>query len=365
MTDDVIEALSAAAFTVPTDLPESDGTLEWDSTTIVVVEAAGGGHTGTGYTYQDRSAADFVQRVLAGVVVGRDATMPAASWSAMTRAVRNVGRRGFASYAISAVDIALWDLAARLLDVPLHGLLGAVRSTVPVYGSGGFTSYDHRQLCAQLAGWVEQGIPRVKMKVGRDAAADADRVAAARRAVGRDVELYVDANGGYARKQAIQSSAVFADHGVTWHEEPVSSDDVAGLRLIRDRAPAGMDITAGEYATVPAEFRELLTAGSVDCLQVDVTRAGGFTGFARAAALADAFQVDVSAHTAPHASMFACAAAWHLRHAEWFHDHVRVEGLLFDGALNPEDGLVQIPTDSAGLGLQLKTSDAEGYRAWP
>jgi L-alanine-DL-glutamate epimerase-like enolase superfamily enzyme len=358
-----VDRIDVGAYTVPTEAPESDGTLEWQTTTAVVVEAHGGGRTGVGYTYCHTAAADLASGLLSDVVTGRDVLRPGAAWTAMQAAVRNVGRPGLAAEAISAVDIALWDLKARVLDLPLVAVLDAVHDTVPVYGSGGFTSDPPERVAEQLGGWVEAGIPRVKMKVGRDPEADFERLAAARDAIGPKAELYVDANGAYRRKQALAWATVFAAADVRWFEEPVSSDDIDGLRLLRDRAPAGMDIAAGEYGYTLADFRRLLAAGAVDCLQADVTRCGGISGFLRVAALTDAAEVDLSAHCAPQISAHACTAVWHLRHLEYFHDHVRVERLLFDDILEPQAGGVLTPDrDRPGNGLQIRRAAAERYR---
>lgn len=201
--------------------------------------------------------------------------------------------------AISAVDNALWDLKAKLLGVPLVRLLGRVRESVPAYGSGGFTSCDAARLRSQLGGWAREGFAMVKMKVGRNPDDDAARVREARSAIGDAAQLFVDANGAYARKQALVLAAAFADCGVGWFEEPVSSDDLAGLHLLRDRTPAGMDIAAGEYGYDSCYFRRMLEAGAVDVLQADATRCGGITGYLRAAALCEAFNVPLSAHGAP------------------------------------------------------------------
>jgi len=274
-----VDGIDVAAFTVPTDAPESDGTAQWDATTIVVVEAHAGGHTGLGYTYGNSATGTVIESVLRDVVAGRDAMAVGAAWEAMGRACRNLGRPGVASMAIAAVDTALWDLKARLLDLPLATVLDAVRTAVPVYGSGGFTSYDDGRLAEQLGGWAEEGIPRVKMKVGRDPGRDVERMRVARDAVGPDVQLFVDANGALSRKEALAFAARAAERGVTWLEEPVSSDDLEGLRLVRDRAPAGMDVAAGEYGYMLPYFQGMLAAGAVDCLQADVTRCEGITGF--------------------------------------------------------------------------------------
>ncbi|HEV2369228.1 MAG TPA: enolase C-terminal domain-like protein, partial [Acidimicrobiales bacterium] len=359
--DAVVESVHARVFTVPTDRPESDGTLEWDSTTIVVVEARGGGRTGLGYTYGSGAVADVVNGKLADTVKGRDALAVGHAWSAMVDSVRNVGRPGVASMAISAVDTALWDLKARIIEVPLVVALDAHHDRTPIYGSGGFCSYALAELADQLTGWADAGIPRVKMKVGRHPDEDPGRLAVARDAVGPAVELYVDANGAYTRKQALWWADAFADAGVRWFEEPVSSDDLAGLRLLRDRGPGGMDVAAGEYGYEPAYFERMLTAGAVDCLQADVTRCGGITGLLKVAGLCDAHTIDLSAHCAPQLSAHACTAVWHLRHLEYFHDHVRIESMLFDGVLEPEGGALVPDRSRAGLGLELKQANAARF----
>src|SRR3954451_4781381 len=242
-----IDRVEVSAYKVPTDAPESDGTIAWDHTTLVLVEATAGGTSGLGYSYADPATAKLVRESLAGVVRGRDAMAVPGAWSAMVEAIRNLGRPGISSMAISAVDSALWDLKARLLGLPLVTLLGAARDAAPVYGSGGVTAYSIEQLREQLGGWVAAGIPRVKMKIGTHPGDDLGRVRAAREAIGPDAELFVDANGAYSRKQALAQADRFAELGVSWFEEPVSSDDLEGLRLLRDRGPAGMEVAAGEY----------------------------------------------------------------------------------------------------------------------
>lgn len=266
--------------------------------------------------------------------------------------------------AIAAVDNALWDLKGRLLDLPLATLLGAARECVSIYGSGGFTSYSIARLTEQLSGWASEGIPRVKMKVGRDPDADPDRVRAARQAIGPNVELFVDANGAYTRKQALQLAKVFADLGASWFEEPVSSDDLEGLRLLRDRAPAELEIAAGEYGYDAGYFRRMLEAGAVDVLQADATRCAGITGFLQAASLCVAFGLDLSAHCAPSVHLHPCSAIQRLRHLEYFHDHVRIEQMLFDGVATPREGALRPDLSRPGVGLELKNADAEAFCVW-
>jgi L-alanine-DL-glutamate epimerase-like enolase superfamily enzyme len=357
-----VERLFVSAYTIPTDEVEADGTLEWESTTLVLVEAVAGDVAGVGWTYADVAAGRLIQSKLASVVEGANALEVGRAWCRMAEELRNAGRPGVGFMALSAVDIALWDLKARLLEVALVDAVDATREAVPIYGSGGFCSYDLERIGEQLGDWVNEGIPRVKMKVGRRPDEDPARVAAAREAIGDAAELYVDANGAYERKEALAWAERYAfEWGVTWFEEPVSSADIEGLRLLRDRGPAGMDIAAGEYAYVPADFHNLLAAGAVDCLQVDVTRCGGITGALRAGALADAHGIAVSGHCAPQLSAHALCAVPRLRHLEYFHDHVRIERLLFDGVLEPEGGALRPDRARPGHGLELRHGDVDSY----
>jgi L-alanine-DL-glutamate epimerase-like enolase superfamily enzyme len=358
-----IAGVEARAYTVPTDRPESDGTLSWDATTLVLARVRAGGEEGIGWTYGDGATASLIEGALAKVLDGRGALDVQGSWAAMVAALRNDGRPGLSSMAVSAVDVALWDLKARLLGLPLALLLGRFHDGVPVYGSGGFTSYDDAELARQLAGWAAEGIPRVKMKVGREPARDVERVRVAREAVGPGVELFVDANGAYRRKQALRLAGEFAELGVSWFEEPVSSDDLEGLRLIRDRAPAQIEVAAGEYGYDLPYFERMLAAGAVDVLQADVTRCGGITDLLRVDALCRARSMPLSLHCSPAIHASVGPALETLVHLEYFHDHVRIEKLLFDGAPQQRDGLLRPALERPGLGIELRAADAERYAA--
>ncbi len=352
-----------SVYTVPTDAPESDGTYEWHRTTIVIVEVFAGGERGLGYTYADKPTGALATDLLRKLKPTINALSPPAAYEDLWRNVRNLGRPGICSMAISAIDTALWDLKARLLGTPLATLLGIVKATVPVYGSGGFTSYSNKQLVDQFSGWANQGIRDVKMKIGRDASADRERVRVAREAIGPKVGLFVDANGAYARKQALDQADYFAQFGVAWFEEPVSSDDLAGLRLIRDRAPARMEIAAGEYGYDIFYFRRMLASGSVDVQQADATRCGGITGFLAVDALCQAYNISLSAHTAPALHTHVGCTTPSLRNIEYFHDHVRIERMFFDGLPNLVGGELQPDLSRPGNGLILKRSDIEKYAA--
>jgi L-alanine-DL-glutamate epimerase-like enolase superfamily enzyme len=360
-----VERIDVAEYEFPLEEPESDGTLTWDATTMVVVEAVAGSHRGLGYTYGAGACAAVIADTLRAVAVGADVMDVTGAWGAMVRQIRNQGRPGVVSHAISAVDCALWDLKARALDLALVDLLGAARDEVPVYGSGGFTSLSEPGLERQLLGWVrDAGIPRVKIKIGEDwgrrPGRDLERVGFARSVVGDDVELFVDANGGYGRKQAVRVARALTEHGVTWFEEPVSSDDLDGLREIRDLV--NVDVAAGEYGYDLAYFQHMLGAGAVDCLQADVTRCGGITEFVRVAALAAAHGLEVSAHCAPAVSVAPCAAIPNFRHLELFADHERIEAVAFDGVLDPKGGVFRPDRSRPGSGLELRRRDIERFR---
>lgn len=360
-----VENISSATvriYTVPTDAPEADGTISWNSTTMVLVELAAGEQLGLGYTYADAATAKVVNHLLKTIIDSADPFAHSELWTKMQIAVRNLGNCGIAAMAISAIDVALWDLRANLLKIPLVRLLGAARKSIPAYGSGGFTSYDDGQLQSQLGGWASEGFMFVKMKIGTHPEDDPRRVQIARNSIGDDVELFVDANGAYSAKQAIRMAEIFHQSNVTWFEEPVSSDDLSGLRLIRGHVPAPMEIAAGEYGYTVPYFQNMVQAGSVDVLQADATRAQGITGFLAAAAICDAHNMPLSAHCAPSIHMHVCCAVPRARHLEFFHDHARIERMFFDGFREPRQGRMVPDLSRPGLGLELKQKDAEKFR---
>ena len=349
---------TARAYTVPTERPESDGTLEWDSTTIVVVEIEADGRRGLGYTYSDATAARLVETVLAPVIEEADPMTPAAAWATMRREVRNLGGQGIAAMAIAAVDIALWDLRAKLLGLSLADSLGRRREAIAAYGSGGFTSLEGDDLAAQLGDWAGEGFDAVKMKVGRDPARDPERLATAREAIGPTVRLMVDANGAFDRREALRQAELYATFDVTWLEEPVTSEDLDGLAWLRDRVPPGIEIAAGEYLWDVAEAGRM--APRVDTLQFDPTRCLGVTGARQIDGAAAAAAVPLSAHCAPQISAHLCCALGEAISVEYFHNHARLEPLLFEGTIEPVEGLLRPDPRRPGLGLTLR-EDAERW----
>jgi L-alanine-DL-glutamate epimerase-like enolase superfamily enzyme len=358
-----IESVAASGYQIPTATDEeSDGTLVWDSTSVVVVEVCADGQTGLGYTYCHPAAAQVIESKLAGSIEGSDALMPEKVWAQMQVQARQMGHAGIAAMAVSTVDIALWDLKARLLGVCLADALPRFHESVPIYASGGFCNYTHDQLREQVRSWARAGFRSMKIKVGRDKERDPARVELVRSVVGPDVELMIDGNGAYAPQEALAWSQRFREQGVTYFEEPVSSQDLRGLAEVRGRAPAGLAIAAGEYGWNLPYFEQMLEAGAVHILQADVTRCGGITNLLRVDGLCKARNLPFSAHCAPALSAHACCAMESVIHIEYFFDHYRIESMLFEGTLDPSDGLLTPDRSRPGLGLELKRSDAQRYQ---
>ncbi|MDI1289981.1 MAG: enolase C-terminal domain-like protein [bacterium] len=361
MNSTSITRLDVTTYSVPTPGPESDGTLTWDATCAVVVHAGAAGATGTGWTYSSPAAATVIAHHLRDIVLGQRPDDIAAVWGAMHRACRNYGTRGLVMQALSAVDIALWDLKARLYGRSLSNLMGRVRSAVPVYGSGGFTNLDHDQLGKQIDQWQAAGCTAMKIKIGQDwgadTARDLSRIEDLRNLAGAGVELMVDANGAYTPAQARRIGHRLDDLGVTWFEEPVSSDDTDSLGLLRHTLRC--DVAAGEYISDRYDARRL--APAVDCLQLDVTRCGGYTGWLAAASVAAAHNLQVSAHCAPALHLPVAAASAHLRHVEYFIDHVRLDAVLFDGVPAAADGHLHVDSSVSGHGMTV-SERASDYR---
>jgi L-alanine-DL-glutamate epimerase-like enolase superfamily enzyme len=359
-----ISSAKVTALTIPTEQPESDGTAEWDSTTVVIVEVSGGGASGLGYSYCNKAAAQISEELLKKEVIGKNAFDIEAIHAALDRQVRNWGRPGLVSNAISAIDTALWDLKARILGQPLALLLGRQRNETTAYGSGGFTSYSEKQLVNQLSGWASDGFEHVKMKIGRHPDRDVQRVTAVQKALRGKAELFVDANGAYRRKQALEKSRIFGDLGVRWFEEPVTSDDRIGLRMLVKHAPPIMRIAAGEYTYVLDDARLLLEAHAVDVLQADVTRCGGVTNFLKIGQACEIYHFPYSAHTCPSVHASICCSLAAAINIEYFYDHARIEHMIFEGAITPKAGKLAPDLSQPGLGLELKRQDAQKFEVF-
>ncbi|MDY6995788.1 MAG: enolase C-terminal domain-like protein [Actinomycetota bacterium] len=356
-----IDDVEVTAFEFPTPATEADATLEWESTTAVTVRVHAAGRSGLGWTYSSPAAATLITTHFAPLLRGRVVADVAAAGATLQRTSRNFGIGGLAMHAMSAVDVALWDLKAKLLDVSLTALLGACRDRVPVYGSGGFLTSGDSELSQDVAAWKAAGCRGMKIKIGHDGGAaperDLERVALFRELARDGIELMVDANGAYHSAQAIRLGRELERWDVHWFEEPVSSDDLEGLALAR--SGLGCDVAAGEYISTLYDAQRL--APVVDCLQADATRCGGYTGFLHMATIAAAHNLDISAHCAPALHGPVAAAVPNLRHVEWFNDHVRLEPQLLDGVSPVYDGAIVVQNQRPGHGMTL-SDDAQLYR---
>jgi L-alanine-DL-glutamate epimerase-like enolase superfamily enzyme len=358
----LIKNLKVSAYKIPTATPEADGTIEWNSTTLVLVEINAANKNGIGYTYANEATAIVIDKTLKKLIVNANALNIPSLNAKMIAAIRNDGQTGIAMMAVSAVDDALWDLKAKLFDVPLCSLLGKAKDSMLIYGSGGFTSYNKKQLQQQLISWVDEGIQYVKIKIGTEPGKDVERVKEARDAIGDNVKLFVDANGAYTAKQAIEKSFQFKEYNISWFEEPVTSDNLEGLQFIREHVQPEVNIAAGEYGYYLPYFYHMLKANAVDILQADATRCGGITNFLKAASLAEAQQIPFSSHCAPALHLHAAISLNNFYIAEYFYDHVRIENMLFDGVMQPKNGYISPDVTRPGIGIEFKYSDAEEYK---
>ncbi len=314
-----------------------------------------GGFEGLGVGQASPGVREVISNALRPLLIDADPMDIRQLWDDMFWLSRQFGSGGIGALAISAVDIGLWDLKAKALGLPLYKLIGAVRDSVPVYGSGGGTHLTKDELVAEAAGYVERGIPRVKIKVGKDFGRaekeDIERVTAVRDAVGYDVALYVDANSAYHPKQAIYLAKEFEQSQVGWFEEPVLTEDVEGLARIV--GATSIQIATGEQEYSVHGFRGLLSAAAVDIVQPDVFRVGGVTAWLRIAELAETFNRPVAPHLAPLVHLHLACTIPNLKSLEyrdidmeadrgWYHDVPQLNG----GTWSP------FP-DRLGLGLEL------------
>lgn len=296
-----------------------------------------------------------IENNLKDLLIGQDPFNIEKLWNDMFWRVRGYGRKGVAFQALSTVDIGLWDLKAKALGLPLYRLLNPMFEKVPIYGSGGWTNYDEKELVAEQTGYVDRGIPRVKMKVGKDFGQsereDIARLNAVRKAVGDDVEIYVDANNGYYAKQAIRMSRMFEDYDVKWFEEPVIADDIEGLAAI-SRATT-IPVATGEHEYTKYGFKDLIARGAVDIVQPDIGRVGGVTEWMKAAYLAHAFNLPVAPHAVQLVHLHCAMATPNLKVVEYLGSVEKNDDFFYTDYPKPVNGTWAPYPDKPGLGLEL------------
>lgn len=323
------------------------------------------GLEGLGLSIPGRAVQAVVEQNLKHLLVGRDPFNIEWLWERMFWEIRTYGRKGIAFCAISAVDMALWDLKAKALGLPLYRLLGPYHERVPIYGSGGWTDFDERELVAEQTDYINRlGVRAVKMKVAKDFGKsereDIVRLDAVRKAIGDDVELLVDANNGYYAKQAIRMARHFEERRVGWFEEPVLADDIDGLAAI-SRATT-IPIATGEHEYTKYGFKDLIARGGVDIVQPDVGRVGGVTEWMKVAHLAHAFNLPVAPHAFQLVHLHLAMCTPNLRLVEYLGVTEQGDQIWFTDFPQPKDGWWAPYPDRPGLGLELNPRVVEQYR---
>lgn len=313
-------------------------------------------HVGLAVGYGPPGAKAVVDEALAPVLVGQDPSVVGELWAEMMWVVRDFGRGGVALQALSAVDVALWDLKGRAEGQPVFRLLGELRPDVVVYGSGGFTSFSPEELVAEMRAFVDTGFGAVKMKVGKSFGTceeeDVSRVQAVREAIGSETELYVDANGAYGVEQAIRMAERFAAHDVRLFEEPVPADDTGGLAAVRAASP--IPIATGEQEYEAAGLRRLAEVGAAEVLQPDILRIGGVTGWRRAAVVAADNGLQLMSHAAQLVSLQVGCATAGFAAAEYMAIQVEMDRLWYRDVPVPVGGRWTPLPDRPGMGLDLR-----------
>ncbi|MCH7642955.1 MAG: mandelate racemase/muconate lactonizing enzyme family protein [Chloroflexi bacterium] len=358
------------------------GTKVKSDATLIVVETDDG-LKGLGASLGNPEVvAALIEFDLAPSVIGEDPLFSELIWEKMYNGSRwrpalergnsqpQDGRRGVTLEAISGVDLAVWDVKAQILGVPIYQALGAVRDNVRGYASGGWAPGDEAE--AEMGGYAAKGFDAVKMRVvGGDGFSlkNAERrIAAARRGIGPDVELMLDAHGAFAVSTAIQLAKMMEKYDVTWFEEPISPDDHAGLGYVRRSTTT--PIATGEREFTRFDFQSLFDNQACDIAQPDIARAGGYTEIRRISALASARGVRVAPHAWGMGVLFAASIHvamstpnCHILEVSQGYMPMMYELFKEEYDVRP-DGRVYAPT-APGLGFTLRDDALERFKYVP
>jgi L-alanine-DL-glutamate epimerase-like enolase superfamily enzyme len=315
------------------------------------------GLEGIGVTYHEvggEATRELIARNITPKLIGRDPLETEAIWQEFFHYLRGVGRKGLMYCALSAVDIALWDLKGKIVDLPLYRLLGGNRTKVPVYASGGWTSYTDEELVAEMQGMVARGFKTIKCKVGfeggQNIRRDAERIRKVREAVGPDIQLLVDANNSFDAATAIQLANRIREFDITFFEEPVFADDIAGLA--RFKRGTDIPLATGEHEYTKFGVRDLVANEAADIVQVDGARAGGYTEMLKCAAITQAWNLKFAPHAMENIHLQLVAALPNALFLERLLMFEELTAKVFDNAPVPVDGFMHVP-DLPGLGLRL------------
>src|SRR6267142_1049328 len=355
-----ITAVDSCVLTVPTPQPIA---LQYPQHKLVVAQiSTDEGVSGLGYSLAfGGGGAEAIQVYLdtrlKPVLVGEDPLFVERLWERMFRADMGIKKQGVAAYALSALDIGLWDIAGKAAGLPLYKLWGAVTDRIPAYGSGGWSKYSERELIAEAEKYAALGCKYYKMKIHHtDPGENAKRVQAVRRALVEGVRMMVDVNQRLDVLANIRQAQALEEFDLVWYEEPVLADDIAACaevaRSIR------IPVATGENNYTRFEFRELVERGAARYLMPDVCRANGFTETLRIGALAAAHQVALSPHVVHELSVHVAAAlpnAFLVEFIDW------TPGDLFAGLPKCVDGAFRI-SDRPGHGVALASGAEKRYR---
>lgn len=312
------------------------------------------GVSGTGYSYTGGfgGAAIFqmIKTDLAPFLLGQDASRIKYLWNAMNWRVHYVGKGGLASFAVAALDIALWDLFGKKAGMPLWKLAGGAANTTRAYGGGIDLHYSIDRLCQNIKGYLDAGLRGVKIKVGKSTLdEDVERVAAVRKFIGRDVAFMVDANMKWTVDEAIRASHKFKEYDLTWLEEPTIPDDIRGYAEIAARG--ALPIAQGENYHTVMEFKNLFEYGHVDFPQPDASTVGGVTGWMKVAELAFAYNLPVCSHGMQELQVSLMAG---MPNAGWLEVHsFPIDRYTTRPLVIDKDGRAVAP-DAPGVGVEFK-----------
>lgn len=341
---------------VPSGIADATRTVEVLGFALVRIRTDQG-LEGFGLTYHEvggEATRELIRCSIAPRLLGRDPLDTEVLWNEMFHYLRGVGRKGLAFGALSAIDIALWDLKGKIAGLPVYRLLGGGRSRVPVYASGGWTSYSDEKLVEEMTGFVAQGYDTIKFKVGYAGGTainrDVARVRKVREAVGPDVRLLVDANNAFDAATAIQLANRIGDFDIHLFEEPVLADDLRGLA--RFRRGTDIPLATGEHEYTRYGVRDLLLAEAADIVQADGARAGGYTEMLKCAALTQAFNVRFAPHAMEHVHLHLVAALPNAPFLERLAMFEGITGLVFRDGARVENGMMTVP-ERPGLGLEF------------
>ncbi|MCL2035126.1 MAG: mandelate racemase/muconate lactonizing enzyme family protein [Oscillospiraceae bacterium] len=315
------------------------------------------GLEGIGVTYHEvggEAVSDLITRNMAPGLIGRSPFETEKIWCEMCAYLRGVGRKGLMFCALSAIDNALWDLKGKILGLPLYRLLGGAERMVPVYASGGWTSYDDGKLLEEVSSMLSKGYTHIKIKVGVDGGKnpqrDLQRVRKVREMIGDQIVLMLDANNCWDAATAVKFADAVKECDILFLEEPVFADDIPGLR--RYRRSSCIPLATGEHEYTKYGARDLVLAEAADIIQMDAARVGGYTEMLKIAAITQAWNLRFAPHAMEHLHMHLVSAYSHMPFLERLMLYEEVTGKLYKNAPVPVNGYLEIP-EKPGFGLEL------------